>query len=83
MGTQVALTLLLLAQVVASLFVTVETFQFHFGIVPQSEVDAGPLPKVQVRPRPSTLPGSILMCCVRSTQPVRSMSSGLGSVHTN
>ncbi|RPD55289.1 hypothetical protein L226DRAFT_574028 [Lentinus tigrinus ALCF2SS1-7] len=45
-----ALTLLLLAQIVASVIVTVETFQFHFGIVPQSEVDAGPLPKVKVNP---------------------------------
>ncbi|KAI0738078.1 hypothetical protein C8Q80DRAFT_294930 [Daedaleopsis nitida] len=46
----ISLAILLLASVVASIVVTVETFQFHFGIVPQSEVDAGPLPKVQVNP---------------------------------
>lgn len=45
---KVALAILLLASVVASVVVTVETFQFHFGVVPQSEVDAGPLPKIQV-----------------------------------
>ncbi|KAI0695564.1 hypothetical protein C8T65DRAFT_664982 [Cerioporus squamosus] len=43
-----SLTLLLLAQIAASVVVTVQTFQFHFGIVPQSEVEAGPLPKVPV-----------------------------------
>ncbi|RDX47370.1 hypothetical protein OH76DRAFT_1405981 [Lentinus brumalis] len=45
----VSLTLLLVAQVVASIIVTVQTFQFHFGIVRQSDVGAGPLPKVPVR----------------------------------
>ncbi|TFK80070.1 hypothetical protein K466DRAFT_605644 [Polyporus arcularius HHB13444] len=44
----VSLTLLLVAQVVASIVVTVQTFQFHFGIVRQSDVGAGPLPKVPV-----------------------------------
>ncbi|KAI0713739.1 hypothetical protein C8Q76DRAFT_857494 [Earliella scabrosa] len=46
----VMLAILLLASIVASILVTVQTFQVHFGIVPQSEVDAGPLPKVPINP---------------------------------
>ncbi|KAI0823835.1 hypothetical protein BC628DRAFT_1411332 [Trametes gibbosa] len=44
------LATLLLAQLVASTVVTVQTFRVHFGVVPQAEVEAGPLPKVPVCP---------------------------------
>ncbi|KAI0333077.1 hypothetical protein GY45DRAFT_1245417 [Cubamyces sp. BRFM 1775] len=44
----VSLLALLLAQLVSSIIVTVQTFQIHFGVVPQAEVEAGPLPKVPV-----------------------------------
>ncbi|KAI0628850.1 hypothetical protein C8Q77DRAFT_343337 [Trametes polyzona] len=44
------LTALLLAQVVSSTIVTIQTFQIRFGVVPQAEVDAGPLPKVPISP---------------------------------
>ncbi|KAH9857449.1 hypothetical protein C2E23DRAFT_274994 [Lenzites betulinus] len=46
----VTLATLLLAQLVASIVVTVQTFQVHFGVVPQAEVEAGPLPKVPISP---------------------------------
>ena len=45
---QATLSLLLLTTIISGVFVTVTTFEFHFGVVPQSEVEAGPLPKVQV-----------------------------------
>ncbi|KAI0657135.1 hypothetical protein C8Q70DRAFT_292461 [Cubamyces menziesii] len=46
----VSLLTLLLAQLVSSIIVTVQTFQIHFGVVPQAEVEAGPLPKVPISP---------------------------------
>ncbi len=45
---QVILVILLLASVLAGLVNTIQTFQVHFGIVPDAEVEAGPLPKVPV-----------------------------------
>ncbi|KAI8974216.1 hypothetical protein BD414DRAFT_184490 [Trametes punicea] len=45
-----SLSTLLLAQCIASVLVTVQTFQIHFGVVPEAEVEAGPLPKVQISP---------------------------------
>lgn len=45
LNAQVTLSALLLTTAIASVFVTVNTFQFHFGIV---QVEDGPLPKVQV-----------------------------------
>ncbi|KAI0373117.1 hypothetical protein BV20DRAFT_1050036 [Pilatotrama ljubarskyi] len=46
----ISLGTLLVAQLVSSIVVTVQTFQIHFGVVPQAEVDAGPLPKVPISP---------------------------------
>ncbi|KAI0806680.1 hypothetical protein C8Q74DRAFT_1362292 [Fomes fomentarius] len=44
----VILVILLLASVLAGLVNTVQTFRVHFGIVPDAEVEAGPLPKVPI-----------------------------------
>ncbi|KAL7282878.1 hypothetical protein ACG7TL_002292 [Trametes sanguinea] len=46
----VSLSTLLLAQLIASVVVTIQTFRIHFGVVPQAEVEAGPLPKVPISP---------------------------------
>ncbi|KAI0648505.1 hypothetical protein C8Q79DRAFT_1008821 [Trametes meyenii] len=46
----VGLLTLVLAQLVSSVVVTIQTFQAHFGVVPEAEVEAGPLPKVPISP---------------------------------
>ncbi|KAI9069449.1 hypothetical protein FKP32DRAFT_64772 [Trametes sanguinea] len=46
----VSLSTLLLAQLISSVVVTIQTFQIHFGVVPEAEVEAGPLPKVPISP---------------------------------
>ncbi|EIW61031.1 uncharacterized protein TRAVEDRAFT_119903 [Trametes versicolor FP-101664 SS1] len=56
----IVLLALLLAQVIASTIVTVQTFHVHFGVVPQAEVDAGPLPKVPGLPRIYDRPYAVL-----------------------
>ena len=63
-ASQVSLLTLLLAQLVSSIIVTVQTFQIHFGVVPQAEVEAGPLPKVPVSRRPPQSRSTIGLCSI-------------------
>ncbi|KAI0761471.1 hypothetical protein BD413DRAFT_485951 [Trametes elegans] len=56
----VLLVTLLLAQLVASVVVTVQTFHVTFGVVPEAEVEAGPLPKVPVCHISFSIVGAIL-----------------------
>ncbi|OSD02157.1 hypothetical protein PYCCODRAFT_1368062 [Trametes coccinea BRFM310] len=76
----VSLSTLLLAQLIASVVVTIQTFRIHFGVVPQAEVEAGPLPKVpgpQILITPLTVldvlvTGILLAFLARSKQNVTS-----------